>query len=205
MISTAIVDAIKTETAAHLGARAEWDEEPALYTLHQQGDAVRLSFIPLPELMWSAYGHPPTAVAAIAEAAPRMPRHPDGTHFLVRPAVGPLIGLAFRYEAYALRSDSDQPAVREAVQRRQAGGSVPRYKDVPGRIEQRCMTVADVDGGRYMVSSGRITEGKPEATEPVVNYLAFADPHRDSLSGNVVDATIRLLNAIKPLPTKDAR
>jgi hypothetical protein len=38
-----------------------------------------------------------------------------------------------------------------------------------------------------------------------VNYLAFADPHRDSLSGNVVDATIRLLNAIKRLPTKDAR
>ncbi|MCI3277501.1 hypothetical protein [Streptomyces cylindrosporus] len=204
MISTATVDAIKSELTAHLRSRTEWDELPAVFTMHKGPAGPVLSEVPVPEVLWVAHGHPPTAVAAIAAAAPRMPRSPNGTHLLVRPLQGPLIGVVFRYEAYALRSDSPNPVAREAARRQQAGGSVPDYKDVPGRIEQRCMTAVDLDGGRYMASSGRIAEGEPDATDPVVHYLAFADPDRDQLSGNVVDAVIRLLNAIKPLPTKGA-
>ena len=64
------------------------------------------------------------------------------------------------------------------------------------------MTAVDLDGGRYMASASRIAEDGPDATEPVVHYLAFADPKRDTLSGNVVDATNRFLNAIKPVPPR---
>ncbi|MFJ9114460.1 hypothetical protein ACIRJO_02810 [Streptomyces sp. NPDC102394] len=204
MIRTTIVEAVKRELSAYLRARTAWDERPAVYTLHQAGAAVHMSHVPIPDLFWTAYGHPPTAVRVIAEAAPRMPRLPDGSHMLIRPAQGPLIGLAFHYEAYALTSDSPHPAVQEAARRRQAGGSTPRFKDVPGRIERRCMTAVDLDGGRYMVSSSRIADDKPDAADPVAHYLAFADPARDTLSGKVVDAVIQLLNAIKPLPVKEA-
>ncbi|MHC3474673.1 hypothetical protein ACYF6T_39100 [Streptomyces sp. 7R007] len=62
----------------------------------------------------------------------------------------------------------------------------------------------DLDGGRYMVSSSRIDESQPDAAEPHVAYVAFSDPKRDQLTGKVVDATIRFLNAIKPVPTKGA-
>ncbi|MFF4689851.1 hypothetical protein [Streptomyces sp. NPDC001307] len=148
-----------------------------------------------PDLVWTSHGHPPTAVAALAAVALQLPRNPDGSHLLVVPGVGRLIGAAFRYEAYALISDSTAPAVHEAVRRRSAGGSVPRFRDIPGRIEQRCMTAVDLDGGRYMASSARLDESKPDAAEPDV-----ADPGRDKLTGNVVDATNRFLNAIKPVP-----
>jgi hypothetical protein len=152
--------------------------------------------------VWTSHGHPPTAVAALAAVVLQLPRNPDGSHLLVVPGVGRLIGAAFRYEAYALISDSTAPAVHEAVRRRSAGGSVPRFRDSPGRIEQWCMTAVDLDGGRYMASSARLDESKPDAAEPDVAYLAFADPGRDKLTGNVVDATNRFLDAIKPVPKK---
>lgn len=205
MISSTATKAIEEQLTGHLRSRVEWDEVPAVFTLHQGDDeSVRLAQLPVPESMWTASGHPPTAVARLAAVATRLPRYPDGSHPLVRPGVGKLIGAAFRYEAYALVGDSPNPAVQEAVRRRGAGGSVPRFEDIPGRIEQRCMTAVDLDGGRYMVSSSRIDESKPEATDPTARYLAFDDPKRDTLTGNVVDAVIRFLNAIKPLPAKGA-
>ncbi|MET8822317.1 MULTISPECIES: hypothetical protein [Streptomyces] len=127
----------------------------------------------------------------------RIPRHDDGTHLLVLDDA-PLIGAAFRYEAYAISEDSDHPAAREAARRRRCGGTTPRFKDVPGRTEQRCITAVDTDGGRYMASASRISAEGSEATEPDVTYLAFGGPRRDRLTGNVVDATNRILNAIKP-------
>lgn len=203
MISTETVDALKDELVEHLRSRTEWDEQPALFTLHQEGQGdVLLVQIPVPEALWDAGGHPPTVVASIAASVTGLPRWPDGSHLLVAPWAGPLIGAAFRYEAYAVASDSPHPAAQEATRRRTAGGSVPRFKDVPGRTEQRCITAVDVDGGRYMASATRITETELEAAEPVVHYLAFADPKRDTLSGKVVDATNRLLNAVRPAPTK---
>ncbi|MEU8906997.1 hypothetical protein [Streptomyces mirabilis] len=205
MISPKTAEAIQEELTGHLRSRVEWDEAPAVFTVHQSDDgSVLLARLPVPESMWSDCGHPPTAVAGLAAVATGLPRYPDGSHLLVRPGVGKLIGAAIRYEAYALSEDSQSPAVREAVRRRGAGGSVPRFEDIPGRIEQRCMTAVDLDGGRYMASSSRIDELELEATEPTVHYLAFGDPRRDSLTGNVVDAAIRFLNAIKPVPTKGA-
>jgi hypothetical protein len=202
LITSAIVREIQTELAAHLRARTEWDELPAVFTLHALGrQGVRIVQVPVPEMVWSAVGHPPTAVATLATVALGLPRQPDGSHPLVMPGAGPLIGAAFRYEAYTITAASDHPVAQEAARRRAAGGSIPRFKDIPGRIEQRCMTAVDLDGGRYMASSARIDESRPDAAEPVVHYLAFTDPKRDSLTGNVVDAVTRLLNVIKPVPT----
>ncbi|MGV4984538.1 hypothetical protein ACVB8X_14040 [Streptomyces sp. NRAIS4] len=203
MIAPATVQAIQSELVDHLRARSEWDEPPALFTIHEaEGHGVRLLQIPVPELVWTSQGHPPTAVASLAAVALKLPRNCDGSHLLVMPGAGRLIGAAFRYEAYALVSSSSAPAVQEAVRRRSAGGSVPRFQDIPGRIEQRCMTAVDLDGGRYMSSSARLEESEPDAAEPTVAYLAFSDPKRDTLSGNVVDATNRFLNAIKPVPVR---
>ncbi len=186
---------------AELRSRTDWDEQPALFTIHRQGaTGVRLSPVPIPDDVWTAIGHPPTAVLAVAGLALRLPRHDDGSHLLVMPGAGPLIGAAFRYEAYAITSDSPHPAVQEAARRRRAGGSTPRFEHIPGRVEQRCMTAVDLDGGRYMASSNRIDEAKPDAAEPVAHYLAFGDPKRGRLTGNAVDATLRFLNAIKPVP-----
>lgn len=203
MIPTATVDAIKQKMCAHLRARTQWDELPDLYTLHATGRGLRMSHIPIPAHLWISYGHPPRAVAALAAQAPTMPRSRNGTHLLVRPHQGPLVGLALRYEAYVIRSDSPNPAAAEAARRREAGGSVPPNKDIPGRLEERCMTAVDLDGGRYMASSSRIADGKPDATEPAVHYHPFGDTSRDKLSGNVVDAIIRLLGAITPLPQRN--
>ncbi|MFD1656973.1 hypothetical protein ACFSL4_01665 [Streptomyces caeni] len=205
MIREATVEAIKDELTSHLRSRTEWDELPAVFTIHQvDGQGARMMQVPVPELVWTSQGHPPTALAALAAVSIQLPRHPDGSHLLVMPGFGPLIGAAFRYEAYALASDSANPAVQEAIRRRQAGGSVPRFQEIPGRIEQRCMTAVDLDGGRYMASSSRLDESKPDAAEPTVAYLAFGDPKRDTLTGNVVDATNRFLNVIKPVPVKGA-
>lgn len=195
-----IVKAIKSELTAHLRSRTEWDEQAALFTLHtRDGHGLHMVRVPIPDDVWTTIGHPPTAVVAVADLALQMPRHPDGSHLLVQPGSGPLIGAAFRYEAYAISGDSDHPVAREAARRRTAGGSMPRFKDIPGRVEQRCMTAVDLDGGRYMASSNRIDESKSDAAEPKVAYLAFSDPKRDQLTGNVVDATIRFLNAVKPV------
>jgi len=200
------VEALKEELAEHLRSRTEWDEQAALFTLHREDrDGVRIEQIPVPEELWSAEAHPPTAVMRLAEGVTGLPRWPDGSHMLVPPWAGQLIGVAFRYEAYAIRSDSPHPAVQEAARRRKAGASVPRFKDIPGRQEQRCMTAVDLDGGRYMASASRIADDGPDATEPVVHYLAFADPKRDTLSGNVVDAATRFLNAVKPVQPAQGR
>ncbi|MFB7596913.1 hypothetical protein [Streptomyces sp. NPDC056160] len=203
MIAPTIVQEIQTEMATHLLSRTEWDELPAVFTIHalnRQG--VRIVQVPVPADVWTVLGHPPTAVAVLAATALGLPRQPDGSHLLVMPGVGPLIGAAFRYEAYAISVASDHPVAQEAARRRAAGGSTPGFKDIPGRVEQRCMTAVDLDGGRYMASSARIDQSRPDAAEPSVHYLAFADPKRDSLTGNVVDAVTRLLNVIKPVPMK---
>lgn len=203
MIASATVEELKDKLTADLGARTEWDERPALFTLHKaSGQGVRLVQVPIPEQLWTTFGHPPTAVVMVAAGALRMPRNPDGSHMLVFPGSGPLIGAAFRYEAYAITKESDHPVVQEAARRREAGGSVPPFRQIPGRIEQRCLTAVDLDGGRYMASSDRIDGSRLEATEPKVSYVAFADPKRDQLSGRVVDATIRFLNAVKPVPVR---
>ncbi|MBP5875683.1 hypothetical protein PV360_37105 [Streptomyces scabiei] len=203
MIAPKAVEAVRSELAAHLRSRSEWDEQPALFTIHQvHGPGVRMIQVPVPEQVWTTFGHPPTAVVVIADMALGLPRRPDGSHVFVMPDVGPLIGAAFRYEAYAISGDADHPAAREAARRRNAGGSTPRFEHIPGRVEQRCINAVDTDGGRYMASSNRIDESKPDAAEPNVHYLAFADPKRDTLTGNVVDATNRFLNAIKPAPAK---
>ncbi|MET9122984.1 hypothetical protein [Streptomyces sp. NPDC004528] len=205
MISKATTDAIREQIADHLRSRTDWDEVPAVFTFHQGPDGtVRMWQLPVPEVIWHSAGHPPTALAGLAATASMLPRLPGGAHVLVRPGVGNLIGAALRYEAYALVGDSPHPAVNEAVRRRESGGSVPKFKDIPGRIEQRCITAVDLDGGRYMASSSRIDESKPEAAEPVAQYLAFGDPRRDRLTGNVVDAVTRFLNAIKPAPVRGA-
>ncbi|MCM1972292.1 hypothetical protein, partial [Streptomyces sp. G1] len=143
----------------------------------------------------------PTAVAALAAMALQLPQRADGSHMFVTHD-DPLIGAAFRYEAYAISSDADHPAAREAARRRTAGDSTPRFEHIPGRIEQRCITAVDLDGGRYMASSNRIAESQPDAAEPRVHYLAFGDAKRDTLTGNVVEAITRFFNAIKPVPTK---
>lgn len=206
MISPKTTDAVKTLLADYLRARTEWDEPPALLTLHEvEPGHVHMVQLPVPEAVWFAIGHPPTAVTAIASAATGLPRHPDGSHGFVTAGVGRLIGAAFHYEAYALEDDSPNPAVEETLRRRAAGGSVPRFEHVPGRIEQRCMTAVDLDGSRFMATSSRIDDAEPDATEPVVHYLAFADPRRERLTGNVVDAVNRLLNALKPVQGSAAR
>ncbi|MEV4033422.1 hypothetical protein [Streptomyces umbrinus] len=197
---TATVEAIQRELTAHLRSRTEWDEQPALFTLHRaDGEAVRLVRVPIPDDVWTTIGHPPTAVTAVAHLALRIPRHTNGSHLLAMPGAGQLIGAAFRYEAYEISVDSDHPAAREAARRRKAGGSTPHFEHIPGRVEQRCMTAVDVDGGRYLASIDRIDESRPEAAEPKTAYLAFSDPNRDGLTGNVVDVTNRFLNAIKPV------
>lgn len=203
MITVATAESVKEQLVAHLRSRTEWDEAPALYTIHQgPKESARLVQMPVPELVWQSVPHPPSAVAAVASAASRMPRVPDGPHLLVPPGCGRLLGVAFRYEAYALSSDSASAPVLEAIRRRQARGSVPRFKDIEGRMEQRCITAVDRDGGRYMASSDRVDESKADATEARLAYMPFDDPKRDSLSGNVVDVVIRLLNALKPVPAK---
>jgi hypothetical protein len=206
VISSKTTDAVKEQLADYLRARTEWDEVPAVFTLHEVDPGrVRMVQLPVPDDVWAAVGHPPTAVAAIAGLATGLPRQADGSHCLVIAGVGRLIGAAFHYEAYALAGDSSNPAVEEALRRRAVGGSVPRFEHIPGRIEQRCLTAVDLDGGRYMVTSSRIDESKPDATDPVVHYLAFGDPNRDRLTGNVVDAVNRLLNVIKPVQRSGAR
>lgn len=203
MIAPMTVQAIQSELIAHLKARTKWDEPPKLFTLHRlREQGVRMVQVPVPPQFWSVSGHPPTAVAMLAAVMAGMPRRADGSHVLVMPDAGPLIGAALRYEAYAISVDSSHPAAREAAQRRAAGGLTPRLKDIPGRVEQRCVTAVDIDGGRYMASSARIDSSKPDAAEPTAVYLAFADPERGRLTGNVVDATIRFLNAAKPAPRK---
>ncbi|MFF9238410.1 hypothetical protein ACF1AY_15955 [Streptomyces sp. NPDC014776] len=203
MITSAVVQALQDELVAHLRARSEWDELPALFTVHEtEGHGVRLMKLPVPDLVWAGHGHPPTAVASLAAVALQLPRYPDGSHLLAMPGAGGLIGAAFRYEAYALSSDSEASPVQEAVRRRSVGGSVPRFRDIPGRVEQRCMSAVDLDGGRYMASSSRLDESKVDAAEPIVTYLAFADPKRDKLTGNVFDVTNRFLNAIKPVVSR---
>ncbi|MFF9097587.1 hypothetical protein ACF1AX_31250 [Streptomyces sp. NPDC014802] len=205
MIAPAAVQALQDVLVAHLRSRKEWDELPALFTVHEtEGHGVRLVTVPVPDLVWAGHGHPPTAVASLAAVALQLPRYPDGSHLLAMPRAGRLIGAAFRYEAYALSSDSEASPVQEAVRRRSVGGSVPRFRDIPGRVEQRCMTAVDLDGGRYMASSSRLDESTVDATEPIVAYLAFDDPKRDKLTGKVVDATNRFLNAIKPVPDRRA-
>ncbi|SMF86441.1 hypothetical protein [Streptomyces sp. Amel2xC10] len=203
MITPATVDAIRRELTVHLRARTRWDEPPGLYTVHRgAGSRAVLMRIPLPEFVWEQ-DRPPILVAELALGAASLPRRPDGTHPLVAHQPGTLLGVAFRYEAWAISSDSPDPAAREAARRRFAGGSVPRFKDVPGRSEQRCMTAVDVDGGRYMASSTRIAANSSTATAPATHYIApAADPVR--ISGNVVNAVTQLLNAIKPLPPQHA-
>ncbi|WAZ20195.1 hypothetical protein STRCI_001294 [Streptomyces cinnabarinus] len=130
-----------------------------------------------------------------------MPRRSDGQHVIV-PGDGDLVAVAFRYEAYSISEDADHPAAREAARRRMSGGSTPRFEHIPGRIEQRCITAVDIGGGRYMASSNRIDGSQPDTTEPRAAYLAPDDPSGDQMTGNVVNAVLRMLNAIKPLPTK---
>lgn len=205
MIREATVEAIKRELAGHLRSRTEWDELPAVFTLHQgPGLGMHMMRIPVPNDVWTRIGHPPSVVAALVDIANQLPRHADGSHMLVMPGAGRLLGVAFRYEAYAVSADSDSPAAREAARRRTAGGSVPRFKDISGRTEQRCMAAVDIDGGRYNASSNRVDEAGSDATEPRVDYFAFTDPDRQLFTGRVVDATNRLLNAIKPVPAKGA-
>ncbi|MET9158267.1 hypothetical protein ABZX56_11115 [Streptomyces parvulus] len=201
MIRLSVVEEVQDVLVGHLAARTAWDEAPALFTIHEQDDGPVLVAVPVPAFLWESAEHPPTAVFALAYLAPQLPRRPDGTHMLVV-GEGPLIGVAFRYEAYAISEDNDHPAAREAACRRTAGGSTPRFEDIPGRIEQRCITAIDTDGGRYMASSSRLSERSSEALEPKITYLAFSDPARHTLTGNVVDATNRFLNAIKPIPRK---
>lgn len=198
MISPATVQKIQEALTGHLAARTAWDEQPELFTLHQTDAGPALVRVPLPADLWSRIGHPPTAVAAVASIAIQLPRHGDGTHMLVLDDA-PLIGAAFRYEAYAISEDSDHPAAREAARRRRRGGTTPHFKDVPGRTEQRCITAVDTDGGRYMASASRISAEGTAATQPNVTYLPFSDPRRHILTGNVVDATNRFLNAVKPV------
>ncbi|MFD4343430.1 hypothetical protein ACFWQ6_00860 [Streptomyces coelicoflavus] len=198
MISLPNVQKIQTLLVGHLAARTDWDEAPELFTIHQLDAGPALMRVPLSNEVWAVYGHPPTAVANLAAFALRLPRHPNGCHILVVEDA-PLIGAAFRYEAYSISQDSDHPAAREAARRRTAGGSTPRFETIPGRIEQRCITAVDTDGGRYMASASRISDQGPDASEPNVTYLAFSDPRRDRLTGNVVDATNRFLNAVKPV------
>ncbi|MFD7793605.1 hypothetical protein [Streptomyces sp. NPDC059759] len=206
MISSKTTTAVGELLVDYLGSRTKWDEEPALFTLHEaEPGRVRMVRLPVPDAVWGTIGHPPKAVEAIAAAATVMPRRPDGSHGFVSLGVGRLIGAAFHCEAYALDSGSQSPAVEEAIRRRSTGGTVPMFKDIPGRIEQRCMAAIDLDGGRYMSSSSRIDESKPEASEPVVQYLAFGDPARDRIAGRVVDAVNRLLNAVKPIPQRGDR
>lgn len=200
MTATSTPDAVSAELAAHLRSRTQWDELPAVFTLHRSdGQGMRMAQVPVPEWMWTTQGHPPTAVAVLAAIAVRLPRHPDGSHVLVMPDMGPLIGAAFRYEAYALTSDSPYPAVQEAARRRKAGGSTPRFENIPGRVEQRCITAVDLDGGRYMASCDRIDESKPEATEPRTHYLPDSGADGNQMTGSVVDAIVRFLDAIKPV------
>ena len=199
MISLPNVQKIQNLLVGHLAARTNWDEAPELFTIHQlDAGPPALMRVPVPNELWAAYGHPPTAVANLASLALQLPRHPDGQHMLLLDDA-PLIGAAFRYEAYAISEDYDHPAAREAARRRAAGGSTPRFETIPGRIEQRCITAVDTDGGRYMASASRISEQGTDASEPNVTYLAFSDPRRDKLTGNVVDATNRFLNAVKPV------
>ncbi len=198
MISPPNVQKIQSLLVDHLAARTNWDEPPELFTIHQRDAGPVLMRVPVPDELWGAYGHPPTTVANLAAVALQMPRHPNGCHILVVEDA-PLIGAAFRYEAYAISHDSDHPAAREAARRRTAGGSTPHFESIPGRTEQRCITAVDTDGGRYMASASRISDQGPDASEPNVTYLAFSDPRRDRLTGNVVDATNRFLNAVKPV------
>ncbi|MFF0597881.1 hypothetical protein [Streptomyces antibioticus] len=198
MISPATVDAIRDELTGHLRARIRWDEPPGVYTVHHgDGGCVFLSRIPLPDFVWEL-DRPSAVVSNLAVGAAGRGRRPDGTHLMVARALGPLLAVAFRYEAWTVSSDAPDPAAREAALRKSAGGSVPSFKGIPGRSEQRCMTAVDADGGRYMASATRITDGRPEATTPTVHYFPRTDSR--SLSGDVVNAVAQLTNVIKPAP-----
>jgi hypothetical protein len=194
MTTATDVDEIRRLLAKELRARTEWDEQPAVYTLHRGPDGLTLVWTPLPETVWKIHGHPPTALNVLAIGAEKL-RQPNGTHPLLPANVGQLVGAAFRYEAYAINEGSQAPAVQEAVRRREIGGSVPRFRDIKGRIEQRCMTAVGLDGMSYMASADRLTPGGTEAGDPRSDYyLPLAPQH----TGRVVDAVHTYLRAVAP-------
>ncbi|RFU83650.1 hypothetical protein DY218_27470 [Streptomyces triticagri] len=156
-------------------ARTEWDEAPEVYFLYQEWLKVTAKPLPIPTFVWATHPHPPTVLRNIAHtlALAGPPPHADT-----------LIGAAFRVEAFAINSDSTSPRVQEAVRRHQAGGSVPRFEHIPGRVEQRFIQGVDLAGRTYVVSGDRLPDD------------SMARPRRDCvepdgadlLTGNVPDA-----------------
>ncbi|MBY8884806.1 hypothetical protein K7472_08095 [Streptomyces sp. PTM05] len=166
-----------------LDRRTQWDEPPEILIVTQApGGNLIMGQLPLPAGLWEV-APPPFVLANYAHLA-------HATR--VRPVRG-LVAVAFRCEAFAISPDVS-PEAAEALRRRNAGGSAPPNKDIPGRVEQRVISAVDIEGHDYMITADRRDDGT--ATAAVCTMHRHGARH----TGRVPDAVNSLLAALRPRP-----
>lgn len=129
-----------------LNERRLWDEPPELGFLyrHEKG-GIRAEALPIPGSSWE--GDPKVLLRAmvnvLAEAG-----GPWGwlADTLRKMATDSFVGIYLRTEGWAPPEDQAD----EVERRRKAGGSIPRFEGMRGRIECRMMTAVDFRGTLYM-------------------------------------------------------
>ncbi len=166
---------ILAEMAADLEQRTAWDEAPALYAVVDRGDELpRLEDLDVPAHLWDL-ASPGTVLAILAP------------QFRVGMLADKLAGVGLRYEAFVLDpvGNAEHAAV---VRARQAGLPVPPTSEIPGRVEQRLLTVV-LPGGDVLHAS--------IAREPDGTSTPAACHHKHSgeagLEGSVIDGLRTLL------------
>ena len=135
-------DAVTDALAAEITSRTEWDEPPALYTMHLDSGRCRLAMIPLPDMIWAS-ARPPEVLAALAGSLR------DGDRMLLRRFAPPgLHGAAFRCEQWKV-------ATRDASPEFEAAARAHQLHKHPDRIEERAIWAVDRAGVTYGVGLER--------------------------------------------------
>lgn len=168
---------------AALIRRDAWDETPEFGVVYRSATGVlRLAPWGIEKKVWDAAGHPRRFLVYLAEKMSKESKERRDTILY-----GPLpdeavpLGIYFRFEGYAPPDDQAE----ELHRRRKAGGSVPLFKDIPGRQEFRMAQVAMFDGAETAAVQFRETPLRPPE-------------ELSALDGGVTDALMTLTLALTP-------
>lgn len=179
----------------------KWDDHAELGMLHMApSGGVRCLPMPIPAAMWNAARDPKNLLRDMVDLLTE--EHEEGSpeHTAVsdlRKGVPPgFIGMYLRVEGWRPPAGTEW----EIQRRREAGGSVPRFKDMEGRGEAREALAVDRHGRLYMTSQHR-EDGivRPCNWEKMPGEK---DPEKVRVTGTVPDLLVQLVMALQPLPTR---
>lgn len=145
----AIVEALKDE----VHRRTAWDEEPGFGFIYGDGPGkVRLSELDVPAQIWR-WAKSPVRMAEFFRRilATSDPRNRPLADLIRSAGRADLRGVFMRMEGWGPPRDK----VEEIYRRHLAGGSVPPYEEMPGRVEFRICAAADAHGQRYVIMQER--------------------------------------------------